>query len=191
MLLTEVSECFELPGYDVHLGQQLMMPERRWAAVASRLPMRPEPDPHGASAMVVIEGLRVCSSVLPWRSCGTHGPWTGSTTAEKTAEAVAAVESVRPTVWGGDWNHALSGREWAGSMAGRRYLLAAVERLSLQVPTAWEPHHLEDLLSIDHLAVPQSWTVDAVGRHRAFVGTGRISDHDAYAIDVSIDTTDD
>lgn len=71
LLLTEVSECVELPGYDLHLGGLSMMPKRRWAAVASRLPMRPMPDPHGASAMAELEGLRVCSTILPWRSCGT------------------------------------------------------------------------------------------------------------------------
>ena len=53
LLLTEVSERVELPGYDLHLGRLLMSPKRRWAAVASRLPMVPLPDPHGASAMAV------------------------------------------------------------------------------------------------------------------------------------------
>lgn len=186
MLLTEVSEHLELSGYDVHRGRQSMMPKRRWAAVACRLPMRPSTDPHGASAMVIVEGLRICSSILPWRSCGSRDPWSGSTTAEKTLAAVAAVESAGPTVWGGDWNHALSGREWAGSTAGRRHLLAALERLTLQVPTALAAHQLEGLLSIDHIAVPESWAVNAVDRHRAFVDNDRISDHDAYAIDVSI-----
>lgn len=75
LLLTEVSERLAVPGYDLHLGRQLMAPKRRWAAVASRLPGSPEPDPHGASAMVALEGLRVCSSILPWRSCGTRAPW--------------------------------------------------------------------------------------------------------------------
>ena len=52
LLLTEVSERLDVRGFDLHLGQQLMAPKRRWAAVASRLPASPEPDPHGASAMV-------------------------------------------------------------------------------------------------------------------------------------------
>lgn len=72
LLLTEVSERVSLPSHDRHLGQHLMMPEQRWAAVASRLPMSPEPDPHGASAMVQVDGLRACSSILPWRTCGTR-----------------------------------------------------------------------------------------------------------------------
>jgi hypothetical protein len=145
-----------LPGLDLHLGGLSMMPQRRWSAVASRLPLRPMPDPHGASAMAELDGLRACSSLLPWRSCDTQDPWAVATTAEKTIAAVAAVEAAVPTVWGGDWNHALSGREWTGSVAGRRSMLESVER-GLQVPTAVSPHQIEDLLSIDHIAVPKSW----------------------------------
>lgn len=51
LLLTEVSGRLEMPSHDVHLGRLLMSPKRRSAAVASRLPMTPAPDP-GASAMV-------------------------------------------------------------------------------------------------------------------------------------------
>ena len=185
LLLTEVSERLNLPRYDLHLGRQLMAPKRRWAAVASRLPASPEPDPHGASAMVELEGLRICSSILPWRSCGTREPWEGVTSAEKTTAAVASVETSAPSVWGGDWNHALSGREWTGSVAGRQSLLAAVERLNLQVPTASSPHQIEELLSIDHIAVPRSWVARATHRHRAIVGGTRISDHDAYVVEAS------
>lgn len=188
LLLTEVSERVELPGHDLHLGRLLMSPKRRWAAVASRLPMRPLPDPHGASAMADVDGLRVCSSILPWKGCGAQEHWVGATTAEKTSAAVAAVETAAPVVWGGDWNHAMSGREWAGSVAGRRSLLETVERQELQVPTADSPHQIEDLLSIDHIAVPKSWVVSDTKRHRAFVKEIRISDHDAYVIEVASGT---
>ncbi|MDI6908684.1 endonuclease/exonuclease/phosphatase family protein [Nocardioides sp.] len=183
LLLTEVSERLHLPGYDLHLGRQTMAPKRRWAAVASRLPVSPAPDPHGASAMVELDGLRVCSSILPWRSCGIRDPWVGATSAEKTSSAVAFVEASAPSVWGGDWNHALSGKEWTGSVAGRQSVLGAVERLRLQVPTASSPHQIEGLLSIDHIAVPASWVIKATQRHRAFIGKTRISDHDAYVVE--------
>lgn len=185
LLLTEVSERMDLTGYDVHLSGQAMAPRQRWAAVASLRSMSPLPDPQGASAMVELAGLRVCSSVLPWRSCGTGGPWVGDTGAEKTRAAVAAIESSAPAVWGGDWNHALSGKEWAGSVGGRRWLLEAVERLGLLVPTATAPHHIEDLLSTDHIAVPRTWVVDTTHRHRAVVGETRISDHDAYVVEAA------
>ena len=88
-------------------------------------------------------------------------------------------------MWGGDWNHALSGREWTGSIVGRHSLLKAVDRLELQVPTASSPHQLEDLLSIDHIAVPKSWHVIASQRRRAVFGKTRISDHDAYVVEGS------
>lgn len=189
LLLTEVSERLDLPGYDVHLGRKLMSPKRRWAAVASRLPMSPGPDPHGASATVELAGLRVCSSILPWRSCGTRDPWVGANSAERTTAAVDAVEANGPSVWGGDWNHALSGREPTGSVAGRRSVLAAVERLELQVPTAWMPHQIDGLLSIDHIAVPKSWHVTATQRHRALSGGTRISDHDAYVVEAAAPST--
>ncbi len=108
----------------------------------------------------------------------------GATTAEKTSAAVSAVEAGAPEVWGGDWNHALSGREWTGSVAGRRSLLEAVERLGLQVPTAAMPHQIDGLLSIDHVAVPGTWLVAGTERHRARAGETCISDHDAYVVEV-------
>lgn len=185
LLLTEVSERVELPGYDLHLGRLLMSTKRRWAGVASRLPMRPLPDPHGASAMADVDGLRMCSSILPWKGCGAQEPWVGTTTAEKTIAAVAAIELAAPVVWGGDWNHALSGPEWTGSVAGRRSVLESVERLGLHVPTALSPHQIEALLSIDHIAVPMSWVVSDTQRHRAFVEDTQISDHDAYMVEAA------
>lgn len=185
LLLTEVSERVELPGYDLHLGRLLMSPKRRWAAVASRQPMRPLPDPHGASAMADVGGLRMCSSILPWKGCGAQEPWVGTNTAEKTIAAVAAIELAAPVVWGGDWNHALSGREWAGSVAGRRSVLESVERQGLHVPTALSPHQIEGLLSIDHIAAPRAWVVSDTQRHRAFTGESRISDHDAYVVEAA------
>jgi hypothetical protein len=159
LLLTEVADRVELPGFELHATKMLMAPQRRWAAVASRHRIRAMADPHAASAMAEIQGLRVCSSILPWRSCGSRKPWTGSTTAERTASAIAVIEAAVPTVWGGDWNHAMSGREWSGSQRGRRSILEALDRLGSQLPTAKAPHQLDGLLSIDHIAVPSSWTV--------------------------------
>ncbi len=87
LLLTEVSERVEIPGYDLHLGSLPLTPKRPWAPVGSRLLMTPLPDPHGASALGDVAGLRVCSSILPWRSCGSREPRVGATTAERTTAA--------------------------------------------------------------------------------------------------------
>jgi hypothetical protein len=41
------------------------------------------------------------------------------------------------------------------------------------------------MLSIDHIAVPAAWTVHALEHRRATHGGSRISDHDAYVVEVS------
>ena len=135
--------------------------------------------------MAEIDGLTVCSSVLPWRSCGTAPPWTGVTTAEKTEAATTSIVSGAPHVWGGDWNHAMSGREWSGSKRGRGSILEAVDALGLQLPTAALPHQIDGLLSIDHIAVPADWRVIETEHHPALAGGARISDHDAYVIEAT------
>lgn len=185
LLLTEVSERVRLPAHHLHLGRGLMAPRRRWAAVAARESLVPEADPHGASAMAQWRGQLVCSSILPWRSCGSRHPWVGNSTAERTVEAVGAIEAAQPTIWGGDWNHALVGREWSGSIAVRNALLAAVARLGLEAATTEAPHQIDDLLSIDHIALPRDWEVARPERLRALYAGVRISDHDAYVVEVT------
>lgn len=185
LLLTEVSERVDLPGYALHLGDAAMAPRRRWAGVASRLPLTPIPDPHPASAMAVVDGWTYCSSILPWKGAGWRAPWVGARHAEWTGACVATLLENLPTdglVWGGDWNHALSGREYAGSMAGRQVVLTAVEKLDLVVPTAELPHHIEGLLSIDHIAVPRGANVVDAHAVVAAVEARRLSDHDAYVV---------
>ena len=79
-LLTEVSERTSLSGYAVHFSATRMAPRRRWAAVASRLPMASSPDPHPASAQAQVGATTYVSSVLPWRTCGSRPPWRGAGT---------------------------------------------------------------------------------------------------------------
>lgn len=86
-------------------------------------------------------------------------------------------------VWGGDWNHSLVGAERAGSDAGRLAVRSAVRARGLQVPTAEQPHQLPDCGSIDHVAVPVSWSATA-----SRVGAAGLSDHDAYVVDVAPST---
>lgn len=87
-LLTEVNGRTCLPGYALHLSQSLMAPRRRWAGIASRLPMTSSPDPHPASARAQIGATTYVSSILPWRSCGSAPPWAGERHVEKTMNAV-------------------------------------------------------------------------------------------------------
>ncbi len=108
----------------------------------------------------------------------------GSTTAEKTEAANESITASAPAVWGGDWNHAMAGREWSGSQQGRTSILETVGRLGLQLPTAGSPHQIEGLLSIDHIAVPAEWSVLAIEHHPALSRGTTISDHDAYVVEV-------
>lgn len=187
-LLTEVNERTTLPGYTVHLSGSVMAPRRRWAAIASRLPMASSPDPHPASAQAQVGATTYVSSVLPWRSCGSRPPWAGERHADKTARAVddllLRLRAADRVVWGGDWNHALTGREHAGSAGGRAAIAGALDELGLVVPTAGLPHRNDGLLSIDHVAVPK----DSVGPATRIVAEKdgkRLSDHDAYVVEMA------
>ena len=185
LLLTEVSERLTVPDHHLHLGEQPMMPKRRWAALLSREPITPLPDPHPASALGRIGTSAYCSSVLPWRSCGTRQPWSDGSHADRTARTVERLRTNLPStnlIWGGDWNHALECREYAGSQGGRQHIAELVADLDLQVPTSQLPHRIDGLLSIDHLAVPDSAAVSEARRVSALTGGGQLSDHDAYVV---------
>lgn len=186
-LLTEVNKRTGLPGYELHASKAPMAPCRHWAAVASRLPMAPEPDPHPASARVRIGATTYVSSVLPWRGCGALPPWVGDRHVDKTtntvSELVANLSDATPLVWGGDWNHALVGKEYAGSMGGRRAVLGALEALGLEAATTDLPHVIDGLQTIDHVALPAGLRAVASRIDSAHEGK-RLSDHDAYVVEV-------
>ncbi len=184
-LLTEVNEKLTLPGYFSHSTVEPMARRKAWARVLARGPLQPLNDPHPASAAATIDGITYCSSILPWKGCGAVHPWTGANHDEWTRHAVdqlAATLPAGPLVWGGDWNHALSGDEHAGSKAGRAHVLALVEARGLDVPTADLPHRIQGLLSIDHIAIPNAWQ-GTPRRIPAEKDGARLSDHDAYVID--------
>lgn len=188
-LLTEVHERTELPGYEVHASAASMTPERRWAAIATTRPLAPEPDPHPASVRTRIGSTTFVSSVLPWRSCGSREPWIGEGHAARTVHTVERLVSglgdAESLVWGGDWNHALSGEEHAGSRGGRAAVLRALEVLDLHVPTADLPHVVDGLLTIDHVAVPRDVAATA-SRVVAEHDGRRLSDHDVYVVDAEL-----
>ncbi|MEO7235446.1 MAG: hypothetical protein ABIW80_08735 [Lapillicoccus sp.] len=144
------------------------------------------PDPHAASVALDLGDVRYISSVLPWRSCGT--PFVGSTLAQKMTETL---DAVRPyvderTVWGGDWNQALEGREHVGSLLGRLQIAQLVDAARLSVPTRSLGSASPGQRSIDHIAVPMEWDVHTALRVPAQGRGGRLSDHDAYVISVDV-----
>lgn len=182
LLLTEVKHGTHISGMQLHASSLEMTTGRWWAAIASRFPMRPLPDPHGASAMAAIDGVRFCSSVLPWRTCGPDWPWPGGDTTERTIAAVDAIAAARPEIWGGDWNNAMSGYDGAGSAGARARIHEALKALELTVTTANSPHRKPGVLSIDHIAIPSTWSA-APALSRSV--NRRVSDHHAYAVETS------
>lgn len=189
-MLTEVSERVAIEGWNLHLTERLMAPKRRWAGVLSTSPLTALLDPHPASALATVAGVTFCSSILPWRSCGEQDPWVGDRHSLKTENAVKQLltnlRGVRPLVWGGDWNHALTGREYAGSIAGRASIQGALEELRLRAVTTEMPHQIDGLLSIDHLAIGPGLTASRAEHLVAAADGVRLSDHDAYLMDLVI-----
>jgi hypothetical protein len=189
-LLTEVSEKIQLPGYSVSVSRARLSKGVRWAAVAVADRYQParHSDPHPASVMATWSGIKFLASVLPWNSAGAAWPWPGESTADKTRAALVDLSTSLDAgmVWGGDWNCGLEGPDTGASKAARKLILDEVERLGLQVPTKVLPHRLPGLRSIDHIAVPGSWTVESVGRVPAFVEDQPLSDHDVYVVDAQV-----
>lgn len=188
-LLTEVRDDTSVPGFGSHLTAARMGERKHWAGVFSRSPIDPLPDPHPASAAAVVRGLVWCSSILPWRSCGTT-PWGEGTTAEKTSRALEQLTAGLPVgalVWGGDWNHAMEGREYAGSLAGRAAIKNVLADRQLKLATQGFPHCMPGLFTIDHIAVPEGTEIVDVTRVVAEGRRGhRLSDHDIYATEVAL-----
>jgi hypothetical protein len=186
LLLTEVPCDWELPDYHLSPGGPDMGPCKRWAAIASRVPLVPiDPPPHPATAAVVVDGTTYVSSILPWRGSGGKEPWLGADHAERVTNTLEPLgrflRKHANLVWGGDWNHALDGPERAGSMRGRADLVKLLDELGLAVPTEQLGHREDGLFSIDHIATRR--VVHGMWRVVAADDRGRLSDHDFYAVE--------
>lgn len=189
-LLSEVPPAFSLPGGNPSRSEPMTASGTSWAAVWSTGSPSALPSPHPAAAMVWLGDLLICSCVLPWRGARPYWPDQGSNTADITIAAVDRLEPLlasggRAVVWGGDWNHAMTGREEAGSMEGRRAIQRLVTTLGLSVTTINARHRIDGLLSIDHIAVPAGWESGPRQRVVAEAQGTRLSDHDAYLVEVT------
>ena len=187
LLLTEVKHGWNL-GTSYHLteGGHEMAATKRWAAVASKRDLvECETPPHPASAAATIGSTTYVSSILPWRASGETETWKGKTHAERTQHAVDDLRGFladQPAlVWGGDWNLALSGTEWAGSKAGGQAVQVLLDELELKVQTLGLPHRIPGLITIDHIAL-------GGGSYPAQrVDATTLSDHDFYMVDTPDD----
>ena len=184
-LLTEVHHRTSVDGFVSYPSATDMASQRHWAAVLSNREGTDPFGPHSASSAVTIDGTTFCSTVLPWRTSGSQ-PWGDGDTAQRTARAVHAItESLagRTVLWGGDWNHALLGPEHAGSAGGRAAIERALHEMQLQAPTAGLTHQTPGHHTIDHVAVPETWTVHKAERVPVHSSGHSLSDHDIYVVD--------
>jgi len=188
-LLTEVRDDTTLPGFHSHLTTERMGRRKHWAGIFSRNPLQPLPDPHPASAAATTLGISWCSSILPWRSCGTI-PWGEGSMTQKTARAVEQLMQSLQTgllIWGGDWNHAMTGPEHVGSLGGRSAIKQALASRRLQLATQDCPHREPGLHTIDHIAIPRdARLLDATRVIGQSASGERLSDHDAYIIEIAL-----
>lgn len=185
LLLTEVDTRTRFPEHELRVSAAPMRTGCSWAGVATRAPAHPRPDPHPASALVECGRLLWCSSVLPWAGCGGAFPWRGpdhGTRTRATLDDLLAALPREGLVWGGDWNHSLSGPEHAGGKTGRAHLLSTIDALGLEPATRHLAHPAEGLLSIDHVALPRGTQVLSSEAVSAVDAGRRLSDHDAYVV---------
>lgn len=109
---------------------------------------------------------------------------------QKTARAVGQLMESLDTgllIWGGDWNHAMAGPEHVGSLEGRSAIKKALVSRELQVVTQDCPHREPGLRTIDHIAVPRDAQLLDATRVIGHSASGeRLSDHDAYIIEITL-----
>lgn len=195
-LLTEFNPRWKIlqnifEGYHCHVSQGVMCRKQYWAAILSLSSFKPLPDPHPASAAAVIGEVVYCSSILPWAGCTKYEPhpWKTGRMGELTGTAIECLRSSltqRPLVWGGDWNQNLEGG-WqnVGSKGGRAAIESAVDHFRLRVDTRNFPNRLgSGRHTIDHIAVPKTWEKRSATPVVAVSKEKRLSDHDAYVVDV-------
>jgi hypothetical protein len=181
-LLTEVCTDVAIPGMRAHRTEDFMGHRKNWAGIFSALDFTVEPDPHRATAMARLDEVRFICSILPWRSCGSS--WPGATLTDKQSATLAVLGKYLDgnTVWGGDWNQALEGPEYVGSLDGRRQIIELTRQVALSVPTSTLGSAATGHRTIDHISVPIGWDIDAAYRVAAQAGGHRLSDHDAYVV---------
>jgi hypothetical protein len=186
LLLTEAPPDLQLSRYRLRFSKRAMARGQVFAVVATR----DDPDgcvhPHFASVASQVGGMTFMASILPWRSAQPSDGFDGDSQGDRTKRSVDAIALGLPratAVWGGDWNHEFSGRISAGSKIGREAILGLVRALALQVPTCVLGSE-RGFGSVNHIAVPDDRKVLSVERHVATSGGRRLSDHDAYVVEI-------
>jgi hypothetical protein len=188
LLLTEVPQDLRLEGYRLCFANGKMACGQAFAAVAARGDHNPVKGvhPHLASVAAEFDETTFMASVVPWRSAQAADGFAGDSQGERTRVAFDALAGSWPgehVIWGGDWNHELSGRISAGSKTGREAILGLLRQHQMQVPTTVLGSE-RGSGSVNHIAVPGDRKVTRVERHEAMSGGKRLSDHDAYVVQI-------
>ena len=167
-LLTEVPANWQFGTANTSFSQSRPNEDDQyWSGIISRWHVEPIATKHPSLALARIdhpgEPFLAAASVFPWRGAAEFWPTgDGDTFADRcvnTLDAHAAeiceARCGLPVVWGGDFNQALSGRDYVGSDAGRAALLKAFEHLRLRAVTVKSHGQVPPHQSIDHIAIPQ------------------------------------
>lgn len=191
-LLTEVPRSFEMQPGTVTFSQAMGgAADKAFAAVWGRTGAAELPEIHAAAAFAKVGDLRVCSCVLPWHAAPSQSWPVKGDLATIIDEAISGLrdglsDGLEDLVWGGDWNQALEGTDHVGTAAGRSAVLALLKTLDLTAPTTGLDKHTVkgEHRSIDHIAVRNHWKAGVATRVIAENAGGRLSDHDAYILEV-------
>jgi Endonuclease/Exonuclease/phosphatase family len=167
-----------------------------WSAIISRWPVEHVTAKHPSLAMAYInhdgEIFLAACSVFPWRGAAEFWPaGDGDVFAERCANTLdahaAEICEARcglPVVWGGDFNRALSGRDFVGSDVGRDALCTAFANLGLRAVTGEAAGQVLPHQSIDHIAIPRVWNSGDVEVQRPEFDGRPLSDHPSYVVSV-------
>lgn len=196
-LLTEVPVAWQRVTAKVTFsGTRPAEKGQYWSAIISKWPLERIPAKHPALAMAHVDhpdgAFLAASSVFPWRGAAKFWPsGDGDTFAErcvctlvKHTDEIVAAQGDLPVVWGGDFNQALSGHDYVGSDVGRRALRDAFEDLGLRAVTIEAAGQEPPQRSIDHIAIPEEWSLRAMNVQRPESDGRLLSDHPSYVVSV-------
>jgi hypothetical protein len=191
-ILTEVPADLRLRKGNVLVGSPCPGEKGQcWTAIASRWPLVPLRGRHPTLQLAALRhpaaNVLVAASVLPWRSADRAWPGDASLPyAQQFAQCLSAhaaeigqASHGYQLVWGGDFNQSLAGREYVGSLKGRALVWEAFDGLGLMPVTAAAAGSPAGTHAIDHIATPDSWTLETLSVERPRRDELVLSDHPA------------
>jgi hypothetical protein len=194
-LLTEVPAAWQRVTARLSFsGSRPRERDQFWSAIISKWPLESIKTKHPSLAMALIKhpkgAFLAASSVFPWRGAAKYWPSKdGESFADRCARTLRAhraeicsARGVLPVVWGGDFNQALSGRDYVGSDAGREALSKAFAHLGLRAVTVEAEGQDPPQRSIDHIAIPKVWNSWALQVQRSQPDGRLLSDHPSYVV---------